>query len=517
MKKNIALILIFLFATNAIFGFISTNIDFNDVDEASYIDNKPIYNATAPTLSENEYLDYYATHNIYPKMQEVAGEKLTQADIPSHLSSRFSEYTNWQKSVDKDVSSRYGKNPINISEYANFMQSAKSNASITRQYLGCGPIAIVSQLIYLAENAGYCAIDTIPIKRIGTVCNSDDINDNRIDIATKALSNTPVTDGGSAGSSCLPIDAIRSCSELLDLYGLATKKELGVETDRSRSQIHCYGDTISSTATHAEKKASLIESIDRGMPVIWWTGAEFGEFQWHYMNIFGYEYWEGTDVDGNYKSHLFFKLRFNHSDNTIVYMDSDLLSGLTMGFIFFEETHDKCKLTPSDYSLACEYFFYEKENTLLYAQNDTNRFDITYLRTGVVNHYDASNTIDANYLSLSANRQNAGLAYLSYKFYRQIDWIFFDIRWWSSSEGMGNGLGTATLQYKDSSGNWTTAIDFIFDDISTLERYPTIYKYSFPAGVYEYRFVVERTSPTTGRNKGRLVVGDMNIVFSTNS
>lgn len=54
MKKNIALILIFLFATNAIFGFISTNIDFNDVAEASYIDNKPIYNATAPTTGRNK-------------------------------------------------------------------------------------------------------------------------------------------------------------------------------------------------------------------------------------------------------------------------------------------------------------------------------------------------------------------------------------------------------------------------------------------------------------------------------
>lgn len=47
------------------------------------------------------------------------------------------------------------------------------------------------------------------------------------------------------------------------------------------------------------------------MPVIWWTlgrnkAEEFGN---HYMNIFGYEYWTGTDSTGNIKTHLIFILR----------------------------------------------------------------------------------------------------------------------------------------------------------------------------------------------------------------
>lgn len=110
------------------------------------------YDVNAPQMTESELYDYYHSNNIFITNPQPFENAIV--NISSYLNTNFSEY-NWSSPQTSDdigyVSDVYRGNPEDISEYDSFMQTAKQNAGITYKYIGCGAIALCSQLFYLSE------------------------------------------------------------------------------------------------------------------------------------------------------------------------------------------------------------------------------------------------------------------------------------------------------------------------------------------------------------------------------
>lgn len=518
VKKIVLLVFVFMGIVSSI-GMISVKAS-NDV----FV---PSYSVNAPDMSNEELLQYYIDNGIHPSTppsgttDRIVGE----SEVEPHLTSRFPDYTTWTKVANgsNSVAFSYGDIPVEISEWDSDIQVAKDLAGLNQNYIGCGPLALVSQLDYFARNVGYTSLAKDP----------DFTYDKRI-LAKEIFEEVPTIPADSflgqlfgvdpnAGTFTLPRSFIYGSHQVLKNHYLAIQKT-GIDEDGEEytyydndSQVVVYGDTLPSLNSFSVKIENIKDSIDHGMPVIWWTFGDAGDYSDHYMNIYAYENWVGTDSNGNTMTHLMFKLRFNWGETQTIYMDSQLLDAVNGGFVFFEETHDKVLINPSDYGYECQYFFYELEKYVTPSVGNET-FYTNRLRTGYVDHYDSTNSyVDAQYLVLSAKREGAGEAYLEYAFNRGIDWIYFDVRWWSSYEQISQYSGEALFQYKDANGNWVTAIDLQSDIpypyLSTLEDYPTKLYFRFDEPIYEFRFYVQSDYPTGTRNKGRLVIGEINVFF----
>ncbi len=479
------------------------------------------YEVNAPQMTEEELKEYYIKNDIRPaSVPKDIATLLTKETVSNHLSDRFPEYPQWMKSTGVSVSNTYGKDPIITNEDDNITQIAKHNAGISYEYIGCGPLAMVTQFDFLARAAGYHSI-----------MEDADSKEEQLNLQTQIFKETSTIPTFN-GTFTFPSDLILSCKRLLeDKYlGYWTTKEtidndgnVNTSTYYERdSQIYVYGDTMPSFAKLSTKINNLMDSINRGMPVIWWTAGGAGEFSNHYMNIYAYEYWVAVDDNGHMKTHLMFKLRCNWDEEEDIYMDSDVLDAINCGFIYFEETRDKSLVKPKDFDFPCQYENIENFR-YTYASEGKNYDILTkWLRTGYVNHYNSTNTmVDKQLLVLSAKRENAGVAYLELKLPVLVQEIYFRARWWSNSEGINRSSGSAVVQYKNGQDEWVTAFDFLEDipypGLSYLDEYPTDISIKFPISSNSFRIYIQTDDATGNRNKGRMVIGDMNIFYDHHS
>jgi len=527
MKKILILIMLLLSLSTINF---TLEVNAKAVKSNEYVSRYETWNSD---LSDEELIQYYIDNDIRPASAPSGSEgKLFYSDVSSHLDTRFPEYTGWTKSSDVDyVKNVYSDNPREIDENNTHVQTAKNRAGITYNAIGCGPLAMLCQFDYLANYAGYVSIaDNLENFNDTSITNAP----NFINLAREIFENTDTIPAESAlgqlvnagpGTFTFPSEVISSSREILENHYLSIKKTEEIIDDEGNvstrtyydedSQILVNGDSIPNLSSFSTKINNLKDSIDRGMPVIWWTLGEdkakgFGN---HYMNIFGYEYWIGTDSAGNTKTHLMFILRYNWGEDD-VYMDSDLLDAVNGGFIYFEETHDKTVVKPENYEYACQYYYDENQKNIYPELGYV--FSTKYLRTGYVNRYDSTNTnIVDQQISLSAKRANAGEAYIQYQLPVSVKWLYLEASWWSSSEGISFLNGEVLIQYKDQNGEWVTQLDLLNDvsgGISNLIDYKTKIKCEFEYPVTEFRIYVKSDNPTGDRNKGRLVLGNMMLI-----
>jgi hypothetical protein len=489
--------------------------------------NDGCYETWNSDLSNEELLEYYIKKGIKPANPDAGTtSKLTEYQVSNHLANRFSNYSNWKKTTNKKyVSDVYGDNPSEIDEDSSYIQSAKNAAGINYKYIGCGPIALFSQFDFLARYAGYGSIPCATSEN-----NSDNYAPIKTKLATEIFKKTPTIAADSplvqlfgidpnAGTCTLPNFAIMAVEKLLENYHLSVKKTRTVSDVNGNEKTETYydndslvivrGDGIPSISSFSKKIDNLKTSIDKGMPVIWWTTGNAGDFSNHYMNIYGYEYWRGTDSNGKYKEHLMFVLRFNWGYNYPIYMDSDILDAINGGFIFFDETHSKTLIRPEDYAYSGQYNF--SENSASISPSVGNALSSRYLRAAYVNRYDKQNVnvIDQQ-LSLSARRDNAGVAYIEYSFVNAVEWIYLQTSLWGKNEGLSSYNGKAVIQYF--SEGWNDCYDLLENDISidVDQKSQIICKFEKPVKLI--RIYVETKYPLGTRNKGRLVLGNMIIV-----
>lgn len=497
-------------------------------------------------LTEDELKQYYIENSVYPASAPPDTSSILdgRAKVANNLEKRFPAYKNWSKTQNsRDVGDVFKRtindtrdfNPKEIWESSDIMQNAKRNAHLHPDYaIGCGPLAMVSQFEFLARYAGYQVIsprlysknDIVPFDQYDPA-KAGIISDDEVfglgKLAKEIFENTSTLAIDDSGTFTFPEEVIDSSRELLERYGLAVSynvtktDENGNETttkyySSDESAIFVSGDCTANLSSFDTKINNLKRSINKGMPVIWWTLGNAGDFKNHFMNIYGYEYWKGTDNNGIEKTHLMFKLRVNWGVTDEVFMDSDLLKAINGGFIYFSETRKKASVRPSDYNYACRYNFQEESQTVVPSVGEIS-FQTKRLRTGYVNHYDNTNTtVDGQYLTMSPDRKDAGVAYLEYSTSQSICRINLELCWWGNSEGLTPITGTVLIQYKTGDNTWETAIDLqaTIPGIPSYYLSPQNYTCFFDNPTTTFRiYVACADTPTSNKNKGRLVIGNM--------
>lgn len=483
----------------------------------------PSYEVNAPDWSDKELEQYYIDNDIFPanSSDDASKAALNEDGVTTHLTDRFPNYT-WSKPTAiqeengkknmYEVSNVYGGNPQEQDPNGTFLQEVKQQAGITYKSIGCGPVSMVAQFDFLARYAKYSALgsDTPTYKE-------------QVDLAAEVLEEIDTIPSDSTlgelfgkdpngGTFTFPNSAIHGARQVLENHNFA------VGSLESKSLIYVYGDLIPSLSSFQKKINNIIDSIDKGMPVIWWTTSGAGAYSNHYINIFGYKYWQGDDGNGNTVSHLMFKIRYNWNRKKVGYMDCDVLDAINCGFIFFEETHDRTRIKPTDYGFPCEYNGTAQTSIPVIAtfKDETTFVSVNRLRAGYVKHYDSTNTyVDGNYLTLSAIKQSAGVAYIEYNFDKPVSHVSMEASWWRIGEGITIASGKAVVQYKDSKGNWVTAYNMLTDILlSTQITEPSRFAFALAESSSSIRIYVQSDIPKGSSNRGRLVIGNVDVFFA---
>lgn len=160
----------------------------------------------------------------------------------------------------------------------------------------------------------------------------------------------------------------------------------------------------------------------------------------------------------------------------------------------------------TDYDYEQQYFFYNKTKSITTTGGAI--VNTTRLRTGY---------IEEEYIVLSPRRSGAGTASLEYSFNSSVNSICVDLTKWSNSE-MLNTYDSSAIIYSSVDGIlYYPQLDLLNDiNLSTVRNFPDQYRINFPRGTNHVKFVV--TSSAVGdRNKGRICIGNMDVLFANPS
>lgn len=469
-------------------------------------DEIPRVQVNAPDWTQKEYEDYYYQNGIrLGNPDTTLTVELTYSNVASHLTKRFPNYAGWTNYSNDcfSVAQIYNDNPLDKGDAQRNVIAAKNLENMNIDYIGCGRLALLCQMDFLGRYAGY-----------STIYAGTDLDTQEINLTRKILTEMDGLSGGDAGTFVSPLEFYRATKKIFEDYHLYS-----TDYEKELTFINVYGDTIFSTKTLYQKNTDIKNSIDKGMPVVVWTGPGNGKYALHYLNIYGYEYWTGTDSNGNTKPHLMYKITPNWNSQQDIYMDSDTLDFLSCGFFFFQEMQNRICIQPNDYNLPCAYNNAVETKSITTNNRITN---ITYLRAGYVNRYKSDNTtLEGQHLTLSAYKNNAGTAYIEYEFPSGIRFMTFDATLWSEKEKISISNSTIEMQYMDKDGDWITAISPFYHNgtcISTDYTLPTKYWFN-PNDTYveqkyyptKIRIIVNCFSPAGDRNMGRLIIGTINV------
>ncbi len=446
--------------------------------------------------------------------------------VVDYFTKKYYQSSNWrliEKKSTKDIS---GFIPIEVGDddadgkYDDIdklyfpdsdVQAAIKASGIESSYGGCGPIAMIGIMDYFSRYCGYTSI-------IDNPTNSKD----RIQLAREIFETTPTSEwglkssattadiaitensisaqsGGDKSTLTMPGDYVRAFNKLIkDNYQLNDQivaKSQGWLTVGKNRKINC-----------------IKESIQQGLPVTIYAGlAGSGCFGNHYVNAYEYEIWEGLDRDGKTIQSTIFATRLNwgKGQDYICHMDSDFLDATISGVIYYTVKDNNQLIRPSDFSQKFvnqngqgQYYFYLARADI--TTENGFEFSTRRLRCGY---------IEDQYLVLSANREGAGLAFLEMNFDISVKALNLDISLWSSTEKIYDLTDYLKLYYLDEDNNWKEMVDFSIDTMSVKKDQPDNYYIQFPVETKGIKFEVRKTSPEGSRNKGRVVIGDINLFY----
>ena len=173
------------------------------------------------------------------------------------------------------------------------------------------------------------------------------------------------------------------------------------------------------------------------------------------------------------------------------------IGGSTSGGI---PTTSHSEICPTDYGFDNEYNFNEITKSITTATGDV--INTKSLRCGYI-----SNT----YLAMSAKRNNAGLAYLEYETASNIYGIKYDLALWSDNESLIQN-SSIRLEAKDTLGQWQIIRIFNPKEMSTNKDVLLTYYDIIPYSTKNIRFIVETNQVQNENNRGRVVIGNIDIV-----
>lgn len=421
-----------------------------------------------------------------------------------HFKNKYPTYT-WSLLNEKSTEEISNHIPINM-QNSQFpkedIQQAIINSGSNSSYGGCGPIAMMGLLDYFARYLGYTEI-----------MNNPEDSSERVRLATDVLKNIPTMElpaasseyneiqplSGDKNTLALPGDCVSGVNKVLQKYGLSN---------------HLKADSTGSIFIGGNKNKYLkkiIEHIDQGLPVAVYTGLGTGNgvFSQHYFNVYEYKKFIGIDENGKSIEKYALKACLNWQGWSNYYFDAELLNSNMCGVVYIDPTYCQNELIKaSDFSNVFvnednlgEYFFYEKSTTV--TTDSGYSFGTVRLRCGY---------IENQFLVLSAKRANAGTAYLEFDLDKKIKKLEFTASLWSGKEGLSDA-DIFRIEYK-SGGQWKSHVDFSISSLSTLKTNQFKYEVLFPNDVTSFRFYVYTSNPVGDRNKGRVVLDNINLFFN---
>lgn len=426
-------------------------------------------------------------------------------NISTYLTNNYSDYT-WYQGSGYSTKMVSNEIPINM-QGALFpkadLDQAIDNTGIASTYGGCGPIAMMGVLDYFARYLGYNEIIEDPTNSA-----------QRIKLAEEVLETVTTYEVGAPGDKdtlTFPWDYVSAFNELIEDYGL----ENHIVAD--------YNGSVLIGNNRDEYMEIIEEYIPKGVPVTMYMGLNTGAgvFAEHYVNIYAYENWFGYHkTTGERIDKSFLKSRINGPANNdgwdmdTYYADSEILNNAMCGLIYYDVNYDNEELVvASDFSTQFinidtgqgQYFYDERSATITSTNGYT--FNTKRLRCSY---------IENQYLVLSANRENAGQAYLEFNLPNDIKRLNFDMSLWSATEYLIDG-GTLSIQLptvtEDGDIIWVNHIEYDIEDLSVSKQYPKNYNVLFPENISRFRFLVTKDFPTGDRNKGRIVLDNLTFCF----
>ena len=306
------------------------------------LENGYIWDFSNDIVTENTTLYVVWEHNRNSYI--TFPESNHQSTIEAHF--EF-VYPDSQSEMNHSVSTKDVTNyePLNILyEYryndADELAVARNRNGIDH-YGGCGPIAMIGILDYLAVAFDYNEI-------IQDANNQSD----RIDLATDVYREVKTIAFGSEDDKNVgtaPMEYTNSFNDLMKQYYL-------------QGQI-----TANYCKRYVSKEVKLNqikESIDAGIPVTCYTIFNTdGNIASHYFNIYGYEEWDVIYNNQTIK-HTFIKVKPNNTDSKIYYIDADFLNSFNVGLIIYDiNPCDNIKIiTGEDF---CRYFINDGGNYMI--------------------------------------------------------------------------------------------------------------------------------------------------------
>lgn len=255
----------------------------------------------------------------------------------------------------------------------------------------------------------------------------------------------------------------------------------------------------------------IVTSINNGIPVTLFIGLVSGSgyFSEHYTNIYGYDTWVGYPNNGGDRiTKKFIKTRLNFGFTNEYYCDADILNCGQTGIITYDVKYSNdYSFYASDFSSKFvnssgegQYFFNEVNAEVTLTNNiklDTKRLRTSY--------------IENQYLVLSPNRKNAGVAYLDITFPHSVPCLSFSASMWGGLEGQINEK--FTIQYMTSSG-WKNHITIDPYELSRLKAYPDSFNILLPKNTHRIRFYSQIDNPTSTTNRGRIVLDNFVVNYN---
>ena len=416
-------------------------------------------------------------------------------DIEAHLIKKFNT-SNWSLKKSESTEKLLGIKPIEM-QSNDFPKSeiltVVKNLNLESSYGGCGPIAMIGMADYFARCLNFNEIMQNPYS-----------SSDRYEQAYEMFSNVKtyeVTDDstGSKQTFSFPGSCEISFNALMANHGL---KNVIVARD-----LGCIGKK-------SDKISIIKKQIDKGMPVTTYTlFAGAGDLSSHYVNVYGYELWKGTDANGKEIEHLVFMIRPNWKEalNKKVYMDSDIFLNSISGIIKYEINYDEyIHLYPPTILNGLvngaglgEYINQEEQKTVLTTNGDiikTNRLRCSW--------------IENKQLVLSANRMPHDTAYLELEFEYKVRKADFYLSLWGPYESFKEGSRVSLEYFDTSSETWVSAKTINPLLIPNNQLTPKKYTAFFPSDVKKIRIYVECENADAERNKGRVVLNDLHLYFS---
>ena len=159
-------------------------------------------------------------------------------------------------------------------------------------------------------------------------------------------------------------------------------------------------------------------------------------------------------------------------------------------------------IAPGQLNFPEAYFFSEIEKN--HSIDDWN-FITKRLRTG---------HIENQYVNLSANRIQAGEAYLEFDFTTDVYNMTVDLTFWSAKEFFKPN-DIAYIEFFSKDNIWIKKFDILnnSNSLPTDRNNPKKYSFDFVEGTKKIRFYSYTPNPTADRNKGRICIG--NIEFTS--